>query len=160
MSSQISEYQIRRFQPSDAQPIAQLFHDTVRQINSQDYTLSQVKAWAPDQIYFRNWAVICSNYYTYVADWKGTIIGFGELAANGTIYCFYCHYNYQGCGVGRKIYQALEKQAVQLQLTRLVTTASITAQPFFAKMGFSIVKQQCVTRRGETFTNYLMEKYL
>jgi len=160
MSPQIPDYKIRRFQASDAQQIAQLFHDTVRKINSRDYSPSQVKAWAPDQIYFRNWATVCSQYYTYVADCKGTIIGFGELEANGYIHCFYCHHNYQGCGIGRRIYQAIETQATQLELPRLVTAASITAKPFFEKMGFSVVKQQCVSRRGETFTNYLMEKYL
>ncbi|AFZ45204.1 Acetyltransferase, GNAT family [Halothece sp. PCC 7418] len=160
MSSKIPEYQIRRFQSSDAQQIAQLFHDTIRNINRRDYSFSQVKAWAPDQIYFRNWATECSKYFTYVADWKGTILGFSELEANGDIHCFYCHYQYQGCGVGRQLYQTIENQAIQLQLTRLVTAASITAQPFFEKMGFSVVKPQIVSRRGETFSNYLMEKYL
>ncbi|MDR9402843.1 MAG: GNAT family N-acetyltransferase [Halothece sp. Uz-M2-17] len=160
MSLQIPNYKIRRFQNSDAQQIAQLFHDTVRNINSRDYSPLQVKAWAPDQIYFRNWATICSQYYTYVADCNGTIIGFAELEDNGNIHCFYCHHYYQGCGIGRQLYQTIESQAIQLQITHLVTAASITAQPFFVKMGFSVVEQQRVNRRGETFTNYLMEKYL
>jgi len=160
MSRPILEYKIRPFQISDAQQIAQLFHDTVRKINCQDYSPAQVRAWAPDQIYFRNWAIECSKYFTYVADLDRTIIGFGELDANGYIHCFYCHYQYQGCGVGRQIYQTLERQAVQLQLTHLLTAASITAKPFFEKMGFSVVQEQSVSRRGETLTNYLMEKFL
>jgi len=49
---------------------------------------------------------------------------------------------------------------VQLQLTHLLTAASITAKPFFEKMGFSVVQEQSVSRRGETLTNYLMEKFL
>lgn len=159
MAHSIPKYQIRRFQTSDAQEIAQLFHDTVRNINIRDYSLSQVQAWAPDEINFRHWATECSHYFTYVADLNGTIIGFGELASNGYIHCFYCHHQYQGCGVGRQIYQAIETQALQQQLRRLYTEASITAKPFFQRMGFSIVKEQGVSRCGETFTNYLMEKF-
>jgi putative acetyltransferase len=42
----------------------------------------------------------------------------------------------------------------------LFTEASITAKPFFQRMGFSVVKEQEVSRRGETFINYAMEKFL
>ena len=88
------------------------------------------------------------------------IAGFGELEPNGHIDCFYCHKNYQRCGVGRQIYQAIETTAVELSVNRLFTEASITAKPFFQHMGFSVVKEQQVTRQGETFINYAMEKLL
>ncbi|MEO8892980.1 MAG: GNAT family N-acetyltransferase, partial [Coleofasciculaceae cyanobacterium] len=52
---------IRLFHPQDAGQIAQLFHDTVREINQRDYSPNQIQAWAPDDIYFRNWAEICSK---------------------------------------------------------------------------------------------------
>lgn len=160
MAPSIPEYQIRAFQTRDAQQIAQLFHDTVHNINIRDYSSSQVQAWAPDQINVRDWATDCANYFTYVADLNGTIIGFGELAANGYIRCFYCHHQYQGCGVGRQIYQAIESQALQQQQSRLFTEASITAKPFFERMGFSVFQEQCVARSGEFFINYLMKKLL
>lgn len=151
---------IRLFHPQDAEQIAQLFHDTVRKINQRDYSLSQIQAWAPDEIYFRNWAEICSQRFTFVADQSGLIVGFGELESDGHIDCFYCHKNYQGCGIGRQIYQAIEQQALNLGLTRLFVEASITAKPFFQHLGFSVVQQQQVFCRGETFLNYLMEKQL
>ncbi len=56
--------QIRLFQPEDTEQIAQLFHDTVRQINIQNYSQEQVVAWSPDDIYFRNWLEICSSRIT------------------------------------------------------------------------------------------------
>jgi putative acetyltransferase len=152
--------EIRLFEAQDAEQIAQLFHETVREINIHDYSSNQVRAWAPDDIYFRNWVEVCSNRFTYVADDGGVIAGFGELEPNGHIDCFYCHKNYQCCGVGRQIYQAIEAKAVELSVSRLFTEASITAKPFFQRMGFSAVKEQEVTRRGETFINYAMEKLL
>ena len=151
---------VRLFQPKDTEQIAQIFHDTVRQINIKDYSLAQVKAWSPDNIYFRDWLAICSSRFTYVAEENKKIIGFGELETNGHIDCFYCHFQYQGQGVGTKIYRAIEAKAVELHLARLYTEASITAKPFFTKQGFSVIKEQQVSCRGENFVNYLMEKIL
>lgn len=151
---------VRLFERADANAIAQLFHDTVRVINRRDYSEAQVKAWAPDDIFFRDWAEACSSRITYVTEADGKIVGFGELEPNGHIDCFYCHKDYQGRGVGRLLFQAIAAQAQVLQLPRLFTEASITAKPFFERMGFVVVEEQSVTVRGETFVNYRMEKCL
>jgi putative acetyltransferase len=151
--------EIRLFRPQDAEQIAQLFHETVREVNIRDYSSNQVQAWAPDNLYFRNWLEVCANRFTYIADENGAILGFGELEPDGHIDCFYCHKNYQGRGVGRQIYQAIEAKALELGLTRLYVEASITAKSFFQRMGFSVVKQQQVSRREEIFINYVMEKF-
>lgn len=159
---------IRLFRPQDATQIAQLFHDTVRTINRQDYSLNQVKAWAPDDIYFRDWVKVCTSRFTYVAenvlengDQKpGIIIGFAELEIDGHIDCFYVHRDYQGCGVGKSLYQAIESQALKLNCDRLYVEASITAKPFFQRQGFTIDQEQEVKVRGEVFKNYRLSKLL
>ncbi|ABA23121.1 Acetyltransferase, GNAT family [Trichormus variabilis ATCC 29413] len=151
---------IRLFHIQDAEQIALLFHQTVREVNIRDYSNNQVIAWAPDNIHFRDWAKICSERFTYVADDQGVIAGFGELELNGHIDCFYCHKNYLGMGVGRKIYSAIETKADELGISRLYTEASITAKSFFLRMGFSIIREQQVERRREYFINFAMEKFL
>lgn len=151
---------IRLFQASDADQIARLYHDTIREVNICDYTRQQVKAWAPDELYFRNWVEVCSNRFTFVADDEGAIAGFGELEPDGHIDCFFCHKNYQRRGVGSLIYQAIETKACELLLSQLFLEASITAKPFFESQGFSVIKKQEVACRGETFITYIMEKTL
>lgn len=151
---------IRLFQDQDADQIAQLFNQTVREINIRDYSSAQVKAWAPDQIHFRNWTKICSEHFTYVAEHESVIAGFGELSLGGHIDCFYCHKNYQRVGVGREIYGAIEAKAKELGINRLYTEASITARQFFLSMRFSMIREQQMECRGETFINYAMEKFL
>lgn len=151
---------IRLFQQQDTKAIAQMFHETVREVNICDYSSSQVRAWAPDDIDFRDWVGLCSSQFTYVADDEGVIAGFGTLEPDGHIDCFYCHKNYQRCGLGTRIYRVIEAKAIDLSLSRLFTEASITAKPFFQRMGFSVVQQQEVACRGETLINYAMEKYL
>lgn len=151
---------IRLFRPEDAKQIAQLFHDTVREVNVRDYSIAQIRAWSPEDLNFRDWVAVCSSRFTYVAEEAGLILGFGELEANGHIDCFYCHKDYQQQGIGRAIYQAIEAKARELELDRLFTEASITAKPFFQNVGFTVIAEQQVFRRGETFTNYCMEKKL
>jgi putative acetyltransferase len=149
---------IRLFRSQDTEQIALLFHTTVRQVNIRDYDSDRVVAWAPDNLYFRDWRSICSQRITYVAEENDLILGFGELETNGHIDCFYCHKDYQRCGVGSQIYRAIEAKALELSLERLFTEASITAKPFFQGMGFELIKEQQVSCRGQVFTNYAMEK--
>ena len=151
---------VRLFEEQDAEQIATLFHDTVRTVNIRDYSIAQVRAWAPDDIYFRSWVELCASRVTYVADDGGAIAGFGELELNGHIDCFYCHSAYQRCGVGRQLYRAIEAKATELSLHRLFTEASMTAKLFFERMGFSTIKEQRVPCRGEILVNYAMEKFL
>ncbi|MBE9013781.1 GNAT family N-acetyltransferase [Pseudanabaenaceae cyanobacterium LEGE 13415] len=151
---------IRLFRPEDAAQIAKLFHDTIREVNIRDYSIAQVQAWSPDDLYFRDWATICAQRFTYIAEEAGLIFGFGELEANGHIDCFYCHKDYQRQGIGQAIYQAIEAKSRELNVDQLFTEASITAKPFFQSLGFTVITEQQVSCRGETFTNYRMEKIL
>ena len=88
--------QIRLFQPQDSAAIARLVHDTVREVNIRDYSLEQVKAWAPDDLYFTDWTEDCTDKFTYVAEdqvaeEESKIIGFAQLEPDGHIDCFFCH---------------------------------------------------------------------
>ena len=151
---------IRPFQKQDGDRIAKLFHDTVREVNIRDYSLAQVRAWAPDDLNFCDWEAECLDTFTYVAEEKGEIVGFAQLEANGHIDCFFCHKNYQRCGVGTRLYRAIEAKALELGLELLFVEVSITARAFFKSRGFSLVKEQQVSCRGEKLTNFVMEKSL
>jgi UPF0176 protein len=151
---------IRLFQKQDCDRIAQLFHDTVHEVNIHDYSLEQVKAWSPDDLHFIDWEEFCTKMFTYVAEEEGKIIGFAQLETNGHIDCFYCHKDYQRCGVGTRLYRAIEAKALELKIERLFLEVSITARPFFKNRGFTLVKEQQVLCRGEKFTNFVMEKSL
>ena len=152
---------IRLFQKQDSDQIARLFHDTVREVNIHDYSTAQVNAWAPDDLHIEEWSESCAKKFTYVAkEEDGEIIGFGQLEANGHIDCFFCHKDYQRCGVGTRLYRAIEAKALELRIEGLFVEASITARAFFKNRGFVVVKEQQVTIRGENFTNFAMDKSL
>ena len=153
---------IRPFLRSDATELASLFFNTIRTVNIKDYTPVQVRAWAPDLSTWdmEKWRNSFSNKHVYLVEDGGVIAGFGELEANGHIDRFYIHKNFVGKGVGKFIYAALEEKARLLKLERLFVEASITAKPFFEKMGFRLVKEQQVERNQVLLTNFVMEKIL
>lgn len=151
---------IRLFRPSDAEQIAQLFHDTIRSINSKDYSEKQVKAWAPDDIHFRDWEANCSSKYTLVAENDGKILGFAQLKEDGHIDCFYCHKDFLEQGIGQKLFKGIENETRRRGLNKLYVEASITAKPFFKKMGFSVTKKQAVILNEVELINFRMQKVL
>lgn len=151
---------IRPFQRSDATELASLFFNTIRTVNAKDYNLEQLKAWAPDlnTIDMERWRNSFSGKHVFLVEDAGVIAGFGELEPNGHIDRFYIHKDFVGKSVGKFIYGALEEKARLLKLERLFVEASITAKPFFEKMGFNLITEQTVERNQVKFTNFQMEK--
>ena len=151
---------IRLFQKQDSEQIAHIFHDTIHEINIRDYSPEQVNAWAADDLHIDDWAISCAKKFTYVAEESGKILGFGQLEADGHIDRFFCHKDYQRCGVGTRLYRAIEARAIELKIHRLFVEVSITALAFFKSRGFGIVTEQQVNVRGQKLTNFVMEKFL
>ena len=52
------------------------------------------------------------------------------------------------------------EQAKQRGISRLYSEVSITARPFYERMGFNLVREQQVEMRGQLMTNFFMEQYL
>ena len=151
---------VRRYQASDCDQVARLFHDTVHAINRRDYSPAQLEAWAPADIHFIDWQRRCSECQTFVADDDGTVAGFAQLESDGHIDCFYVHKDYQRCGVGRALVYAIAIAAGRLGCRQLFTEASLTAEPFFRSMGFEFIQRQSVSCRGQILVNCRMQRAL
>lgn len=156
MSTDAIEVKLRRFQTTDADALRELFNQTVRQVNKRDYTATQLAAWAPDDYDRQAWLERLRQNRPFIAEIDGTIVGFADVQADGYIDHFFCSASTQGRGVGR----ALMNKLLAHDYPRLYANVSITARPFFEYFGFRLVREQQVDVRGETLTNYLMEKLL
>lgn len=149
---------VREYQPTDADTLWQLFYDTIHTVNIRDYSPEQVDAWAPCEIDRQRWASSLRAKMTFVAERDESVVGFGELEPSGHIDRFYCRADCQGQGVGSLLLDQLETKARSLGLQRLFTEASITAQPFFERRGYVLVREQQVECRGVRMTNFVMTK--
>ena len=74
---------IRLAGPEDAAQIAAIFYNTIRRVNSADYSSEQIEAWAPKLRGADEWSTRMASNTTVVADDNSTIAGFAELEDDG-----------------------------------------------------------------------------
>jgi putative acetyltransferase len=151
---------LRMYRPEDAPALLTLFRDTIRRVNSRDYTPEQVRAWASDDIDPQAWADRFAGRFVAVAEEAGWSVGFADLEASGHIDRVFVSADHQGRGVARLLLSAVVAEAQRRGVARLFLEASITARPFFESQGFVVLTPQVVTLRGVEFVNYRMERAL
>ena len=151
---------IRAYSRGDAAAITRLFYETVRSVNSKDYSEHQVRAWAPAAADPEIWHSRMIQRCTLVAEENGEVLAFAELERNGHLDMLYCRKDVIGQGIGRLLYEEVEAEAIRLGLDRIFGEASITARAFFKRRGFSVVGEQTVSRGGIELSNFRMEKRL
>lgn len=151
---------IRPYQLADAPALLTLFRDAIRRVNSRDYSPQQIAAWASDDIDPQAWAARFEQRFAIVAELDGRIAGFTELEPDGHIDRFYVSADHQRLGVGKSLLEALVSEALSTGVSRLHAAVSITARPFFASQGFSVIARQTVVVRGVEFVNFRMERQL
>ncbi len=152
--------EIRNYEVGDAPEIVRLFFETVRSVNRADYSEGQIEAWAPSTPDPDEWHSRMVARRTLVAEEGGEVTGFAELEDDGHLDMLYVRGDAVGRGVGRRLYEAVEREARACGLGRIFAEASITARPFFEREGFRVVREQRVSRRGVSLTNFVVEKDL
>ena len=148
--------QLRPYREGDCPALAALFTDTVHTVNAADYTPAQLDAWAPAAgPDLQDWDQRFKDHITLVAEVEGRLAGFADLdPAAGYLDRLYVGSRFQRQGVATALCDALEEAAAG----PVVTHASVTARPFFARRGYRVLRAQQVERRGVTLANYVMEK--
>ena len=149
---------LRPFRERDSAKLLALFRETVRQVNSADYSPEQIRAWASEEIVLSDWARRFEGRLAYVAESGDLPVGFTDMEHNGHIDRFFVSSQYQRCGIGRMLLARLLEDAGQLGLSCMSANVSITARPFFEAHRFRVLAEQTVQSRGVDFTNYRMER--
>jgi putative acetyltransferase len=151
---------IRDYEVGDAPEIVRLFFETVHSVNRANYSNERLEAWAASVPDPEEWHTRMAGRRTLVAEEGGEVVGFAELEYDGRLDMLYVRKDAVGRGVGRQLYEAVEREARGQGLGWIFTEASITARPFFEQQGFRVVREQMVSRRGVSMTNFVMEKEL
>jgi putative acetyltransferase len=149
---------IRPVNSRDIPQIARLYFETVRHVNRKDYDPAHIAAWAPRVYPDGFWQRRFKNRSVYVVEQDGAILGFAELTRNGHIDCFYVHHQWQGRGVGSRLINCIETQALRRRLRRLDAEVSITAMPFFKRKGFRVIRRLNKIYRNRNFRQFYMVK--
>lgn len=152
---------VRPYKSNDAQYLAQIYYNTIHEVNAKDYTKIQLDVWAPESSgKAEYWLKKFEKTNPLVAISNGTIVGFAEFEPNGHIDCFYCHHEWVGLGVGTALMNAIHEIARDQKINKIFVEVSITALPFFEKHGFKILEEQTVFIKDIGLVNFKMEKEL
>ncbi len=133
--------EIRQLREEDAAEVSALIAETLRTTNIKDYLSeyieNDIKVLQPQNILER-----ASRMHFYVFCEDGKIVGCGAIGPfwgktdESSLFTIFVLPEYQGRGIGRKIIQTLEADEYFLRAKRVEIPASITATPFYRKMGY------------------------
>lgn len=150
---------VRKYEPEDAKALAEIYYNTIHTVNTQHYTQEQVDVWAPtSSLDAARWREKFAKTNPFVALIEGEAVGFAEFEPDGHIDCFYCHHQFVGKGVGKALMDRIVEEASLHHIPRIFAEVSITAKPFFERMGFTTLFEQTVELKGIKLTNFKMER--
>ncbi len=153
-------YKIRRFRAEDAEETAALIAETLRTVNSKDYSEEIIEA----NVVSHSAEVLlerAGDGHMYVVEADSRIVGCGAIAAywgsvtESILLTIFVLPEYQGKGIGRRIIQTLEQDEFFLRAKRIEIPASITGVGFYRKMGYGY-KNGIAELDGEV---YRLEKF-
>lgn len=151
--------QIRMATLQDTGQLKNLYQGTITHINSRHYNPEQVRAWAARGERIASLENKIKQQYFYVAvNPEDTITGFASVEADGELDMMFVHKDFQGQGIATLLIEQIFEKAMELGLPSLTSYVSITARPFFEKMGFKVVETRQVDLGEVSLTNYKMTK--
>lgn len=132
---------IRHFSDADAAELSALIRQTLKVTNSKDYPPAMiedlVKTHTEDYLKQR-----AAQTHFYVAEDQSRILGCGAIGPwdgredECCLYSIFVHPDWQGRGLGRFIIERLEQDPYCLRAARIEVPASLTAVPFYLKLGY------------------------
>ena len=133
---------IRQFNIQDAKEVSDLIATKLRISNQKDYSEEylekDIQCLQPQDIIER-----ANRQHFYIIEDDGKIIGCGSIGSywgkedESSLFTIFVLPDYQRKGIGRKIIQTLEQDEFFLRAKRIEIPASITAIPFYLKMGYT-----------------------
>ncbi|MGM4904978.1 GNAT family N-acetyltransferase [Tardiphaga sp. 866_E4_N2_1] len=145
---------IRPAQAGDAAGISRVIIRALRETNAKDYTPDII---ARVELSFSPAAVerLIDQRDVFVAEMDNRVVGTASLDGQALRTMFVLP-DVQGRGIGRLLVQRIERVARERQLAILTVPATVTAEAFYARLGFTAVRE---AYHGEERT-IIMERVL
>jgi putative acetyltransferase len=151
---------LRRFQPNDAEKLADVYRDAVRTIGSQAYDPPQIDAWVRSPEDIERFRTALSMGLTVIAEEAGEPIGFGQLSPPDHLALLYCVGRVSRRGLGSLIYDELEREAIRMGSTLIKLEASRISRAFFEKKGYHVFETEISVFLGVQFERFRMSKVI
>jgi len=129
---------VRRATAEDSEAVYEIVLQALRETNARDYPASVIDRLVltlPNKV-----ASDLEASHAFVAIVAGRVVGTASLSGQ-TVSSVYVHPDYQRGGVATRLMDAVEKAAIAQSVRTLNVQSSVTAQPFYEKRGFKIVRE-------------------
>ena len=129
---------IRPASTGDAEGISRVIVAALRETNAKDYSEAVITRVEQG---FSSAAVsdLLTRRVVFVAVDKGSIVGTASLD-DQVVRTVFVDPERQGGGIGKALMVAVERAAVERGIARLAVPSSVTAESFYAKLGFHPVR--------------------
>lgn len=154
------QYTIREAHREDIPEMVPIFREAVCGISNQDYSPKQKEVWAGRGTSERFIELLGNGLHFLLAQAGQKGIGFASISQQGFLHSLFVVPSFQKRGVARDLLNAAIRYAQKHGANLITVESSITALPFFQRMGFKILKEQEVTIDNVPLKNYCMCKTL
>lgn len=154
------DIEIRQATIEDVPEITTLFRDTVREVNSKDYSDKQIQTWSAGANDTEKWEERVNRFYFLIAETNDTIVGFAYLKNGNYFDGLFVHKDYQRQGIASKLLRIIESKVMMDGFDEIKSDVSITALPFFEDHYYDVIKKQKKVLKGMSFENYIVSKTL
>lgn len=151
---------IRKGTKEDIPEMQKLFVETIQSVCANDYDQSQINVWISGARDAERWNNILNEQVVFITEIKDRIVGFSSIKNYNYIDLIYVDKDHQKQGVAYSLSNEMEDIAIQNKQRELTSDVSITAKPFFEKIGFQTIKKQTVLKENISLVNYKMVKKL
>lgn len=147
-------YLIRPARPDDAEGISRVIVAALRETNAKDYSAEVIahveRGFSPSAV-----SDLLAQRLVFVAINDDNVVGTASLDGR-VVRTVFIEPSWQGRGIGRALMTEVARAAVERAVAILAVPSSVTAEPFYAKLGFTPVRD---TYHGEERT-IVMERPL
>ena len=133
---------IRKAQPDDLIQLLRIQIDALRTLCARDYPPDHIEALIDRNIRHSSRGGYQAEL-TLVAEVNQDMVGLASLLGH-RISAVYVHPQFAHQGIGSRLLHTLEHIAVRRNIRRLSVAASLTAQPFYLKHGYSVLGESAL----------------
>ncbi len=140
----LSTLSIRPLGPEDAEKFLHVHHAAVHNTANADYAPDVLDAWSGpvSDARIQRYNASADEEVRIGAFDGATMAGLGAIVPlKSELRACYVHPDYGRMGVGRRIVDALEQTAIGMGLSTLSLDSSITAEKFYAQLGYTVVER-------------------
>jgi N-acetylglutamate synthase-like GNAT family acetyltransferase len=130
---------IRKFKESDAKAVCKIIRTAIKTCYSSYYSKEIITIMCK-HMNPKNFKIRAKERKYFVAEEKGKVIGIGGFKDN-EIKTFYIDIKSHKKGIGKKLIEKLEQEALKNNYKTLKVTSSLFAEGFYKKCGFKKIKK-------------------